>query len=108
MLNKVSNVVQRAEIIYAIREKAHDWYSFGLALHLLQIGAKTPILIQTITKQLQIQWADVPIFTSGQQVKADMPSPAPLAAVFYQYRHSVPFLYYKDTALASRHNVPHL
>ncbi len=58
-----------------IRERAQNWSSFGLALHLLCIGAETSILpkgvlytrmlnkillfllflIQTITKQLQIQ-----------------------------------------------------
>ena len=38
-------------------EKGHGiWFSFGLALHLLCIGAETPIPIQTITKQLQIQF----------------------------------------------------
>ncbi len=38
------------------RERARNWSSFGLALHLLCIGAETPIPIQTITKQLQIQF----------------------------------------------------
>ena len=45
----------KLDFIAFAREKAQYCCSFGLALHLLQIRAKIPIQLQSITKQLQIQ-----------------------------------------------------
>ncbi len=41
--------------IFGIREKAYDWCSNCLTLHLLQSGAKIQIQIKSIIKQPQIQ-----------------------------------------------------